>query len=96
MNEELKRPERKNETEWVELMAAYEAGDLPQREFCKAHDVTYSSFGYWRRRLRSESAPSAFGSSPAPLMELSPLALGDSIEWRVELELGCGLIVRLR
>jgi hypothetical protein len=94
MNEELGKSDRKSEGEWVELMAAYEAGDLPQREFCKAQGVAYSSFGYWRRRLRSQ-APS-LARAAAPLVELSPLPMDDTGDWRVELELGGGLVLRLR
>lgn len=92
MSEATERRGRKSREEWVELMVAYEAGDLSQREFCRQHEVAYSSFGYWRRRLRSPVAPHAV----APLLELSPLALGDASEWRVELELNSGLVLRLR
>jgi len=71
---------RKSRAEWMELMVAHEAGDLPQREFCKKHDVAYSTFGYWRKRLRSRALPLEGGSEP--LLELSPLTLGDARGWR--------------
>ena len=98
MSEGQKQSERKSDAEWEALMAAYEAGDLPQREFCKAQGVAYSSFGYWRRRLRSGTAPlaSGGGSSVAPLLDVSPLALSDAADWRVELDLGRGMVLRLR
>ena len=73
-------------------MVAYEAGDLSQREFCRAQGVVYSSFGYWRKRLRSPAMPLA----AEPLLEVSPLALGDVRDWRVELELSSGLVLRIR
>jgi hypothetical protein len=98
MNKRPGHAEKRSEAEWERLMAAYEAGDLPQRAFCKARGVAYSSFGYWRRRLRSATAPLVSGSasSVAPLLEVSPLALGDAADWRVELELGGGIVLRLR
>ncbi len=85
---------RKSREEWVELMAAYEAGDLPQREFCERHEVAYSTFGYWRKQLHSPAVQSARTSEP--LLELSPLALDDVRKWRVELDLGSGVMLRVR
>jgi len=94
MNEVSEPGARKSRAQWVELMAAYESGDLSQREFCEKHDVAYSTFGYWRKRLRSPVTPLEVASEP--LLELSPLALNDASDWRVELELGSGLVLRLR
>ena len=61
---------RKSRAQWVELMATYESGDLPQRQFCERHEVAYSTFGYWRKRLRSPVTPLEAASEP--LFELSP------------------------
>ena len=91
MSEVAEKTGRKSRAEWVELMAAYEAGDLSQREFCKRHGTAYSSFGYWRKRLCSPAVLS--GSTAEPLLELS---LGDATQWRVELDLGAGVMLRLR
>jgi len=61
-------PERINKkrsrSEWEQLMAGYEAGNLAQRAFCARHSVAYSSFCYWRKRLRSPATV----ESQAPLM----------------------------
>ena len=92
MTEVSETAERKSRAHWIELMSSYESGDLSQREFCKRHAVAYSTFGYWRKRLRSPVVPSA----SEPLLELSPLALGNGGEWRVELDLGCGVKLRVR
>lgn len=91
---------RKSRGEWVELMAAYEAGDRPQREFCRLHGLPYSSFCYWRKQLSLETR-----SNSAALVEL-PAALARQLTgersatasspWRVELELGSGTILRIR
>ena len=94
MNQVLARAGRKSRTQWVELMAAYEAGDLSRREFCERHGVAYSTFGYWRKRLRSPAIPLEPASEP--LLELSPLTLEDTSDWRVELDLGRGVTLRLR
>lgn len=86
---------RKSRAQWVELMAMYEAGVLSQREFCEQHEVAYSTFGYWRKRLRSPTLPVM--AVAEPLVELSPFGVADDTPpWRVELDLGCGLVLRVR
>ena len=100
MDGEKKNAGRKSRAEWVELMSAYESGDRSQREFCKAHGVPYSSFGYWRRQLSAESRAHA-----APLVEL-PAGFAERLTdqrtaatngpWQVELELGSGAVLRIR
>ena len=94
MNEVSETAGRKSRAEWVELMAAYEVGDLPQREFCERYAVAYSTFGYWRKQLRSPALPVMPGAEP--LVELSPFRLDDTMDWRVELDLGCGVKLRVR
>lgn len=94
MNQVSERAGRKSRAEWVELMAAYEAGNQSQRDFCKQHEVAYSTFGYWRKRLRQAVLPVM--PAAEPLVELSPFALEDTRDWRVELDLGCGVMLRLR
>ena len=95
MNEVSETTARKSRGQWVELMAAYEAGDLPQREFCERHAVAYSTFGYWRKQLRSQALP-LMPAASEPLVELSPFSLEDTMDWRVELDLGCGVMLRVR
>lgn len=100
MSEEKEGATRKSRGEWVELMAAYEAADLPQREFCKTHGIPYSSFCYWRKQLSMEGR-----SSSAALVEL-PAAFAEQLAgersatanspWRVELELDSGTVLRIR
>lgn len=95
MNEVSETTGRKSRAQWVELMAAYEAGDLPQREFCERHGVAYSTFGYWRKQLRSPALPVM--AAAEPLVELSSFGFSDdTTPWRVELELSSGLVLRLR
>lgn len=83
---------RRSREHWAELMTTYEAGDWTQRAFCAEHGVAYSTFCYWRRRLRQGD-----GADVTPtLVELPVLAGGGSGDWRVELDLGDGLVLRLR
>jgi len=85
---------RRGHDEWRRLMAAYKASDLTQRTFCAEQGLAYSTFCYWRRRLRQESG----GGDHAPaLVELPALTGSDSgDDWRVELDLGDGLVLRVK
>ena len=94
MNEKTEAAGRKNREEWVALMAVYEAGDLSQREFCERHELAYSTFGYWRKQLCSPAVKPVRPSEP--LLELSPLVSNEATEWRVQLDLGCGVMLRVR
>ncbi len=94
MNEKTEAAGRKNREEWVALMAAYEAGDLSQREFCERHELAYSTFGYWRKQLCSPAVKPVRPSEP--LLELSPLVSNEATAWRVQLDLGCGVMLRVR
>ena len=78
---------------WEQLMAQYEAGDLSQRIFCEQHGVAYSTFGYWRKQLR-QSAPIEKPSTA--LVELPMFPLEHVPDWRVELDLGKGMVLRLK
>ena len=96
MNEVSEPAARKSRAQWVELMVAYEAGDLPQREFCERHGVAYSTFDYWRKQLCSPALPVVPAAAAEPLVKLSPFRLDDTRDWRVELDLGCGVKLRVR
>jgi len=84
---------RLSRTDWERLMAEYESSTLTQREFCERHELAYSSFGYWRKRLRQSMSTTA---QREPLFELSAFPMGGGHEWRVELDLGQGVTLRLK
>ena len=46
------RNNRRSREEWERLMGEYEAGEVSQRVSCAPRGLAYSSFGYWRKRLR--------------------------------------------
>lgn len=92
MNQVAATSGRRSREEWLSLMSAYEAGDQSQREFCRGQGVAYSTFGYWRKQLHSPAKKFV----PEPLLELSPFSMSGSVEWRVELELGSGMYLRVR
>ncbi len=84
---------RRDRSAWEQLMAQYEASDLPQRLFCEQHEIAYSTFSYWRKQLRQSAKHE---NHPASLIELPMLGTGESQSWRVELDLGKGMVLRLK
>ena len=84
---------RRDRSAWEQLMAQYEAGDLSQRIFCEQHGLAYSTFGYWRKQLRQSLHNE---NQHASLIELPMLSTGESRDWRVELDLGKGMVLRLK
>ena len=73
--------------DWERLVAAYEQSELTRKAFCAERSLSMSSLDYWRRKLRREATAPGFIELPA---------LGGSAEWDVELELGGGVVLRLR
>ncbi|HSH85341.1 MAG TPA: IS66 family insertion sequence element accessory protein TnpB [Guyparkeria sp.] len=87
------KPQRRDREAWRQLMAAYEASDQTQRAFCAEHGVAYSTFCYWRRRLRETGTADA--GAPAPTLVELPMLSGSG-GWRLELDLGDGIVLRLK
>lgn len=36
---------------WTQQVASWAASGLSKREFCRQHELVYSTFGYWSRKL---------------------------------------------
>jgi hypothetical protein len=84
---------RRSRVDWEALMVRYEISDLTQREFCARQGLAYSSFCYWRKRLRTLEAVE---ENAPPLIELPSLPSSELRTWRIELDLGQGVVLRLR
>ena len=83
---------RRSRADWERLMEQYEASSLKQRTFCEQHGVAYSTFCYWRKRLRK----SAIENDSEHVFELPMLPMGERSDWHIELDLGQGIILRLK
>jgi putative transposase len=99
-----RRRMRRSAAQWRALVAAFEQSSLSRRAFCARQGVSVSTFDWWRKRLNIESGglPVACADSDALFVELSaPLAATGAahaapVAWDVELELGTGMVLRLR
>lgn len=38
---------------WQQHIESWKKNGLSQRDYCKQHELTFSSFGYWRNRLKA-------------------------------------------
>ena len=87
---------RRTQDDWSQLMTEYEAGELTQRQFCEYHQLAYSTFCYWRKRLSAGAVRTERAATSVPLLELPVLPMRGQSDWRLELELGQGVVLRLK
>ena len=79
---------RRSAAEWRAIMARYEASGLSGEGFCEAEGIGRSAWR-WRRRLADGDA----GGGKAMFVEI---AGGPATSWDAELELGAGVVLRVR
>jgi len=81
--------------EWEQIIGAFERSGLTQEAFCQRESIAAGSLSTWRRKLTEEHASGLFMELP---MAPSPgrSAPAEKMAWDVELDLGAGMILRLR
>jgi transposase-like protein len=84
---------RHSRSGWEQLMAQYEASGLKQRMFCEQHGLAYSTFCYWRKQLRQSTSIEKHSTH---LFEIPMLPVEKDPDWRVELDLGYGVTLRMK
>ncbi len=96
-----KRRARRSRAQWQGLIER--AAHSPQSisAFCRAEDVSTASFYSWRKRLGAATPGGAVAERPAEdgtFLELGTLGpeVGEAAPWDIELELGAGMVLRLR
>ncbi|RDH89006.1 MAG: hypothetical protein DIZ77_08740, partial [endosymbiont of Seepiophila jonesi] len=55
---------------WQQQIEAWQSSGQTQQAYCKANELSYHRFGYWRRKLRHQSpeAQSQKGSVFVPVL----------------------------
>ena len=88
----------RSKKQWQALLAEFNTSDLSQDAYCKKRRISLSSFHKWRKYFSSQSTESAFADITAQVTEAVPLSTEhpNNAPWQVELELGHGIILRLR
>lgn len=94
------RAARRSPAQWRSLVEAFARSGETRKQFCARHGVALSTFDWWQRRLRGEHLRTAgVIGSPALFVELSGQAAAvtpSASPWDIEIELGCGVVLRLR
>ena len=92
-----RRAPRRSVAQWQALIERFERAGQTRKRFCAAHGVALSTFDGWRRKLRGTPAVRE-EESQALFVELSspPEAEVPVPVWDVELELGGGVVLRVR
>ncbi len=93
---------RRSATQWKTLIDNFETSPLSLTEYCKQHAIASSGFYYWKKRLNSQShtptpkQPKPFIEFIAPHFANQPAVNIEAVKWRMELDLGHGIILRVR
>lgn len=85
---------RRSAEEWRAIVSRFERSGRTSKQFCTAEQLAPSTFALWRRRLLGPAAGGG-ANGAARFVELadSPPA---SPAWEAELDLGDGVVLRLR
>lgn len=88
----------RTKAQWKSLLEECAASGLTQAAFCQKHRIATSSLCKWRKYFSDQSAASDFIDITEPLVRV-PSSFSDSgcdEHWQVELELGPGVVLRVR
>ena len=86
------RYRRRTASEWEELISRFERTGQTRKNFCLSQGVSLSTFDLWRRKLRAR----AVEDNESMFVEVSQVEPNALSSWDVELELGGGVILRVR
>lgn len=88
----------RSQGQWNALLAEFNNSGLTKTAFCKKHRIATSSLYRWQQLLSEQTGVTDFIDVTQPLASTpeSSLAQVHDNDWQVELELGAGIVLRLR
>lgn len=84
--------------QWKALLEEFNSSGLTRAAFCKKHRISTSSLYRWQQLFGDHAGDAEFIDVTEPLSNAPkshPIPASDN-DWQVELELGCGIVLRLR
>jgi len=93
---------RHSASEWRALMRAFAQSGETRAQFCERPGLTLSTFAWWHSHLRreltaaSDATPSKASALFVELAQADKPVAAVAVNWDVELELGSGVVLRLR
>jgi hypothetical protein len=96
-----KRWARRSRAQWQGLIERAAHSPLSIAAFCATEDISTASFYSWRKRLGAATPGEAVaedGAEDGTFLELGTLRpeVASPAPWNIELELGAGVVLRLR
>lgn len=92
-------PMKRTSREWRDLVKAYGKRSCTRDEFCRRHGVAVSTLDWWRRKFDGKASTARVQkiapSTGLNFIDLTP-SPADRPGWDIELDLGTGLVLRLR
>ncbi len=88
-----KKRKRRGAEGWKEILGRFNDSGLNIKAFCRAESISTASYYRWRQRLGGNRKQTLV-TDQVPFIELG--SLDGSTAWDIELELGSGLVLRLR
>ena len=97
----LPRPKSRitrTKAQWKSLVEEFHVSGLTRAAFCKRHGIATSCLYRWQKLVAEESVPTDFVDITEPVTRATDTrSFADtSSDWQVELELGAGVILRVR
>lgn len=86
---------RRSAQEWRAIVSRYEHSGQTLKQFCAVEQLAPSTFSLWRRKLRQSASDSA-ANGAARFVELADSSPAPSPMWEAELDLGDGVLLRVR
>ena len=94
---------RRSSAQWRELVERFDRSGQTRSKFCAANGLALSTFDQWRRKLGETQAAADEAHGESLFVELTNAteATGSRTTagagaWEVELELGAGVVLRVR
>lgn len=84
---------RRTAEQWKQIIQEQQSSGLTQKAFCGMHNISLSSFSHWNRRLSAATDDNSTGWIDVT-KELGGLS-SSSAGWKIELDLGNGVVLRL-
>jgi hypothetical protein len=85
---------RRSREQWQRLIDEQHNSKLTQRDFCQQNNLAVSSFCNWKRRL-SQGNERSQATQDNTWLSLPEQLFSPSGNWRIELDLGGGICLRL-
>jgi hypothetical protein len=92
-----KKRVQRTRSQWQSLVDEFTTSGLTKIAFCKKRGIATSCFHRWQQVFTGQSAAGEFIDITEPITAVAsrPPVEGNA-DWQVELELGAGMVLRLR